>query len=615
MSLNFKAIRRDNLSPTETMGTLTVTDSGEIFLATSKSQDNQLKISDVLFVSTLPTSGQKDKIYLNLSDKKLYYFDTVDANWIAISGGGGDSYITALSNRIIVENDTNEVEIGIPNYNKNFDTIFVFQNSTFIAKDHDYIVSTDSLKLAKKSGQWIGNSKTILDITVLKNINFGDFSDISTDNLDQGLIRRLEEDNLEINLTNVLSLIYNDAQNGGGSSNEYTDYQISLLQNNIQQKIDDKANTIHDHDDKYYQKYEIDNNINSIVNALQDSQHKIKVDPNDEPSYLSNKVDNVTLTVESNELKVKNIDGLTIGVAQLNTLLSGSHENIQVQLDNIKQSLIAITSGMNYLGKVENYATLQMIGNKQNGNVVVVLNDENKSGGRSMYVYLDSTGSWDFIGEFTFTDEFIALQDTPNSYIGQDGKFVRVDETSNKLIFNDVNWSDLKNKPSSTITQIDNSVSNSHNHHNKEILDTYTQSNTDLANAVANSHNHQNKTSLDKLGVNVNDELTINGEVYPVFPQREYLYVRRTSTNQQITANSDLIFNSKVNGNIPYNTSTGVFTLTKGKVYRISVNPLLNLTSWVRLSFVDATTNTSPTESLNDAVIDSVSSTLILTYI
>ncbi|WP_412464288.1 beta strand repeat-containing protein [Flavobacterium mekongense] len=51
----------------------------------------------------------------------------------------------------------------------------------------------------------------------------------------------------------------------------------------------------------------------------------------------------------------------------------------------------------------------------------------------------------------------------------------------------------------------------------------------------------------------------------------DYVYVTRT-TPQTISVNSDIIFNVNNSGNIPYNTSTGVFTLTAGKTYRLSFN-------------------------------------------
>lgn len=49
----------------------------------------------------------------------------------------------------------------------------------------------------------------------------------------------------------------------------------------------------------------------------------------------------------------------------------------------------------------------------------------------------------------------------------------------------------------------------------------------------------------------------------------EYIMVTRSS-NQDVSNGTTILFNTQVSGNIPYNTSTGVFTLTAGKTYELS---------------------------------------------
>jgi len=76
----------------------------------------------------------------------------------------------------------------------------------------------------------------------------------------------------------------------------------------------------------------------------------------------------------------------------------------------------------------------------------------------------------------------------------------------------------------------------------------------------------------------------------------DYVYVTRSSTDQTITAaNTDLVFDTKVEGNIPYNTSTGVFTLTAGKTYRLTFNGRFRgftpSSGNIYLEWVDASTN------------------------
>lgn len=49
----------------------------------------------------------------------------------------------------------------------------------------------------------------------------------------------------------------------------------------------------------------------------------------------------------------------------------------------------------------------------------------------------------------------------------------------------------------------------------------------------------------------------------------DYVSVSRTGSDQTVNTNSVIIFNTINGGNIPYNTSTGVFSLTAGKTYKL----------------------------------------------
>src|SRR5690625_2443024 len=288
--------------------------------------------------------------------------------------------------------------------------------------------------------------------------------------------------------------VYVTNQSGGGG-----DFDGTVDWENITNKPTTFPSAEHDHDDRYNTKEDVQDIVNYTREQMQSEQGKVMTHADDEPAYLDSKVDNVTAVIENNELKVKSIDGLTIGVASLNSWLSGTSGNIQTQIDSINDSLVALTSGMRYIGKFETKTDLQAVVEKEGGDLAVVLSDETRGDGRSIYVYRDDVGAWDFIGEFTFSDEFTALKDTPTSYAGADGKVVKV--ASNRLVFDDVDYADLTNKPTSTVTQIDD--------------------------AVAKSHEHINAEDLAKLGVNESGELTINGVVYaPKVKTKQYLYAR-----------------------------------------------------------------------------------------
>src|SRR5690625_7553940 len=115
---------------------------------------------------------------------------------------------------------------------------------------------------------------------------------------------------------------------------------------------------------------------------------------------------------------------------------------------------------MRYMGKFETYADLQAIATMEGGDLAVVLADETRGDGRSIYVYRDDLGVWDFIGEFTFSDEFTALKDTPTSCAGADDKVVKV--ASNRLVFDEVDYGDLTDKPTYTVTQTEEAVDDDH---------------------------------------------------------------------------------------------------------------------------------------------------------
>src|SRR5690625_1291825 len=368
--------------------------------------------------------------------------------------------------------------------------------------------------------------------------------------------------------------VVNPSEGGGGVADE-------VAWENVTGKPSSFPPAEHNHDDRYYTKDEAEDHVNFVRDLMEQEQGKVKNREDDNLGYLENKVDNVTVKIEGNELKAKSLDGLTIGSADINEWLAGTSGNIQTQIDGLGDDLAAVTAGMRFRGKLETYAELQGVTNMENGDLFVVLADENKDGGRSMYVYVDDKGVWEFIGAFTFKDDFLALKDTPTSYAGADGKVVKV--AGERLVFDDVDYADITNKPSSTITQIDD--------------------------AVTKRHEHNNADSLAKLGVNEAGELTINGVVYAPkteIPVKHRLYARRTGTEQTLTAGTTCVFNARhVGDGIPYNTSTGVFTLEAGKTYRVFVTASIKTDGYVIMRLVSASGN-AVTADNNQAIWMSV---------
>lgn len=375
------------------------------------------------------------------------------------------------------------------------------------------------------------------------------------------------------------SIGLSDAIDSNSSETAATSFAVKM----VNDKVSGKADKDHNHDEVYYSKTEVDQILNTVTSTL----YTVKTSEDDEPSYLSSKVDNRTVVIEGGELKVKDIDGLEIGVADISNWLKGTSSNIQNQINNIESNLSAITSGMRYLGKVENYAELQEVGVKDNGTLVVVLEDETRTGGRSMYVYSEDLGAWDFIGEFTFTDKFIELEDTPASYSNSNGKVLKVDETNQKIVFSNLDYEEILNRPSSTITQIDN--------------------------AVDKSHEHNNKKELDGIGESSDGVLTYKGHEYVkkadfLANTKEHLYASVSTTRIDIAKDRPIAFTKRA-GEILMD-SEGRFELKAGKTYLISASLRFRTASWIRTSIVESDTGNAPANAPNTAYRNAVSANL-----
>ncbi|WP_163579129.1 hypothetical protein [Gracilibacillus saliphilus] len=295
--------------------------------------------------------------------------------------------------------------------------------------------------------------------------------------------------------------------------------------------------------------------------------HTVKANEADlTPGYLDSKVDNVTVEITDNKLVIKNLQGLTIGIVDLNNWLSGTEGNLQDQINNMQVTMQSVAGGMEYRGKFETKADLDAVSIMSNGDLAVVLADESRNGSRSLYVYSENIGAWDFVGNFEFSDEFIALSDTPSSYTGHDGKVAKVDETNGKIVFDNVDYAELQNKPSSSVANIEQ--------------------------AVEQRHTHPNKSDLDRLGVDENNNITIDGVSFT--PIKDVLYLGLT-TNRTITAGDRLVFDKKYTGNMVYTSTT--FTLGANKTYHIVASPLFtNLSGGFGLELYDVTNSKRASE-------------------
>lgn len=228
---------------------------------------------------------------------------------------------------------------------------------------------------------------------------------------------------------------------------------------------------------------EADNTQNKAdIVELQTNEGQVKLDANDTLGFLSDKVDGVTVVVENGKLVIKGLDGLTVGSTELNQL-TGINGNVQTQLTDLQNAITASASGLVFGGIVGTYADLNAITTLVNGTLYVVSVDETQENGRTLYVYSEDTTSFLYLGTFDFANEFTELLDTPNAH--EANKYLMSD--GSKLVFVDVDYDKLINKPSSTIVEIDS--------------------------AVAKSHEHANVDTLNKFGVDTDGNPTFNGQV------------------------------------------------------------------------------------------------------
>jgi hypothetical protein len=133
--------------------------------------------------------------------------------------------------------------------------------------------------------------------------------------------------------------------------------------------------------------------IGKIVNETIYDE-KVKMSASDtNAQYISDLLDGDTVQNVSGKIVVKNIDGVTVGVSNINTL-SGMTDNIKAKFD-------ALSNAMKFTGIVSTKADLNTVVGMSSGDVKIVLADESNLNKKITYVY-DGT-SWNSLGEFNIT--------------------------------------------------------------------------------------------------------------------------------------------------------------------------------------------------------------------
>lgn len=133
--------------------------------------DISINISDIPHSSLVPgTLQKKGQGYAPRTLGSVVYLDdgTTVANAISELKKNKATVLKSLRNTVKISTNVDKVSIGIEDFNKDTDILFVYVNSTYIEETQDYIIE-DNSTIKKVSEMWKGEEETqIFNFVVLK---------------------------------------------------------------------------------------------------------------------------------------------------------------------------------------------------------------------------------------------------------------------------------------------------------------------------------------------------------------------------------------------------------------------------------------------------------------
>lgn len=127
----------------------------------SKTEPMHKKTNDVWFDTTLNQVKQ-----FNGEEWEIIVSGTGGSG-----SGGSNTALAVFKNSVIINTSVDSVNIGIPEYKKGEDTLFVYLNSTYLEENQDYVVNSTSTKISTLSGYWNGSEESqVFNFVVLKNV-------------------------------------------------------------------------------------------------------------------------------------------------------------------------------------------------------------------------------------------------------------------------------------------------------------------------------------------------------------------------------------------------------------------------------------------------------------
>lgn len=123
------------------------------------------------FVSkTEPRCKQHTDVWFDTSLNQVKQFNGEEWEIIVSGTGGGSGSIASFKNTVRVTLPSDYVDIGISQFNKDEDTLFVYQNSVYLEINQDYILE-DNTRIKCANGQWCEyNEEQTFNFIVFKNV-------------------------------------------------------------------------------------------------------------------------------------------------------------------------------------------------------------------------------------------------------------------------------------------------------------------------------------------------------------------------------------------------------------------------------------------------------------
>lgn len=199
------------------------------------------------------------------------------------------------------------------------------------------------------------------------------------------------------------------------------------------------------------------------------------------------------------------LTGVVVGADKIN-FLQGAKSNIQEQIN-------VLSYGMTIKGSVQKREHLDLIANRNKGDAIIVLEDEDYGNTKTFYIW-DGT-AWFYLGPFEIKARDFGI-DPINIVTESIGVLpdIRIDTTIARK-------TDLHTHPNKTIidgytlsnAQLLDMFNRRHDHANKGLLDTYSVPNVEIIDTVVKKHEHENVDILNAFSKSGTGKLLFEGKL------------------------------------------------------------------------------------------------------